>query len=192
MEFLNKANYQPNYLLKVLVGGKTFTHSIGDQKISVSFKVDKGVLSDFGFKADEELIYLVDSYFRLIHGKKIENVKSLTAKEFDYFLKDNPTQRLFNFYPQYLFEILSIGESIYNIVNSEEKPLYNGTFGAFKELPYGEQLEVLEDVISSLFPAKDLTKLQFDYPQLDFDLSSEEFERIKFHLSDSDLTIKNF
>lgn len=101
---------------------------------------------------------LLDSYCGFIKGRLVEAADRIQVKEFDHFLREAPEIPFFKFYPDFLYELLSISEKIRKLNEKKEvkaqKIFSEEKFGAFSELSLGEQLEFVEDIYSELLYAK--------------------------------------
>ena len=133
--------------------------------------------------ASQDLAVL-DAYVAICQGKPVEAIDRLSSKEIDFYLRDDAKVASFAFYPSELYDILVVGEELKKIAFFKEtqvKPhLDTSLYGEFFELSYGEQLELVEDVLGEYYFSK--------YPQLAGKLVCDQVDgkAIKFYLEVGD------
>lgn len=94
-----------------------------------------------------EFLGMIDLYFQLIEGRALESLDRVTAKEFDYFLRDDTKEGIFEFYDDKFYEILSIGEEILKSIRPKDdfKRIFDGGEEEFFDLSFSSQLEIFEE-----------------------------------------------
>ena len=95
---------------------------------------------------------LIISYIHLLEGVAIEAVKRISLKEFDFFLREVPTESAFLFYSPELYQIFRIGEEIYKKHFPDQVITEVNLMGKdsldYYELSFSEQVELLEEFLA--------------------------------------------
>lgn len=130
--------------------------TVGSRKTKVHFNQNDDIIYDLAFSGElgEGWTEIFDLYLELLQAKSIERIKKISLKELDYYLRDDPKQQLFDYYPDELLHILSLPRVIEEYLQEGAKskqPFYQEQlYGKFINLPYGMKIELLEDFFSEL------------------------------------------
>ncbi len=115
------------------------------------------------FLDDINLPEVLIAYLSLLQGTALEAIKRISAKELDYYLRDDSSKSFFEFYGPEVYKILEIGSKIYNHhlnFSIEDKIFDPKNAGNFLELSYSEQIEVFEEFLSKYIYPNTLYSLQ--------------------------------
>ena len=108
---------------------------------------------------------MIDLYFQLIEGRALESLDRVTAKEFDYFLRDDTKEGIFEFYDDKFYEILSIGEEILKSIKPKDDftRIFNGGEEEFFDLSFSSQVEIFEEFFAdTVYKHPKFHKIEFD------------------------------
>lgn len=130
---------------------------------------------------------MMDVYASVCQNRPLEAIDRLTSKEIDYYLRDDMKTSSFEFYPNELFDFLSIGESLKKLQIKEKVvlPMLDvEKFGAFSDLSTSEQFEMVEDILGEYFFT--------DYPEYGGKIICEDIglDEITFSLNDCNPSIE--
>lgn len=157
-------------------GDKKFTHKIHidltllqrDLFVYLELK-DEGEMVvrnvEYEIAGDCEFLGMIDLYFELIEGRALESLDRVTAKEFDYFLRDDTKIGIFDFYDDKFYEILSIGEEVLKSIKPKEdfKRIFDGGETEFFDLSFSSQVEIFEEFFSdTVYKHPKFHKIEFD------------------------------
>ena len=108
---------------------------------------------------------MIDLYFELIEGRALESLDRITAKEFDYFLRDDTKNGIFEFYDDKFYEILSIGEEVLKSIKPKDsfERIFDGGEEEFFDLSFSSQVEIFEEFFAdTVYKHPTFHKLEFD------------------------------
>lgn len=97
---------------------------------------------------------MMDAYASLCQNRPLEAIDRLSAKEIDFYLRDDMKVSSFSYLPNELFDFLSIGEELKKLQQTEKKILPHldiDSFGHFVDLSTSEQFELIEDILGEFF-----------------------------------------
>jgi hypothetical protein len=148
--------------------------------IDVSYDIQNAsevCIQNLQYNTDLKNDYLgvLDGYMSLCEGKPIEVLDRITPKELDYFLRDKANEVSFEFYSAEIYEILSLGEKIYQLINGEKikPPFYAiSLYGDYTGLSFSEQIEWFEEFCA-----------EFIYPDTEVEMSIEDITETDFIFS---------
>lgn len=113
---------------------------------------------------------LVDGFFSLVNGKALEILDRVSAKELDYFLRDENNVPSIPFYDPKFYDVLSIGEKTLKkfFEKTGETFLYEEYDTDFFEMSFTEQIEMVEEFLSkTIYKLEEYSKIQFDVEDTD-------------------------
>ena len=164
--------------------------------LALYFKTEQNeekCIKDICFELEGNLEYQghIDLYLQMIEGRAIEALDRVNIKEYDYFLRDDVGQKLFEFYDDYLYEIIGLGEYIINYLKpSENKPdskiLKENEI--FSTLSFSEQVEYFEEFLTKyIYQHKDFHQFEINLENLEksnMTIECPENEKLKAYLKE--------
>ena len=139
-------------------------------KITIAFNlIQKGevIFEEVVFESELTSRYLgvIDMYIGLLQKRALEASDRINIKEFDYYCRDSKEVPAFEYYNNELYEILGIGEQVFKLLRPNENDKQTALIGDdvnFFELPFFEQIELLEEVLAiDLYNRPDYSGLEF-------------------------------
>lgn len=136
-----------------------FVHDLPNlkTKIHIFFNLkteSETILSQVNYELMDEVQErgVIDLFFSLIKNRAFESLDRVTNKEFDYFLRDDLKVGAFEFYDNKFYEILGIGEAIFNFLNPKDEgpePLMKSNeVDRFYTISFSEQIEFFEELLA--------------------------------------------
>ena len=114
----------------------------------------------------DEVPDFVYAYFSLIQGIALEALKRVSAKEFDFYIRDDQARPYFEYYGPEVYKLLALGEEIYNkhLSFSTTDLIFDpNRFGDFFNYSFSEQIELFEEFLSKyIYPHRLYSGQDFD------------------------------
>lgn len=127
---------------------------VGDRYSVVHFNKHDGVVKNLQFSGELESPWceMLDLFLEFLEDKNIAEIQKISVRELDYFFRDSPSVAVFDYYPDEFFQLLELPKYL-TFENTQpesiKKPFYNfADYGSFNELPYGMQMEIVEEFFS--------------------------------------------
>lgn len=116
------------------------------------FQKDDDLFIDEVFYFGAEENKLINAYLNILHHRALDMLDRVSVKEFDYFLRENPSRPYFDKISKELLELVSLGEKIKGVhkkSKEDSKKIYDeAIYGPYEFMSLGEKLELVEEVIS--------------------------------------------